>query len=210
MLADASPARLDSKTDGWKSQVSGDDAVPDTKKPRRSDRIQSQAQTKASPNQEPSQLLTPLDLAASTATEARDEPSVTPATEAPKGLSSPPTETQAYSQPVKLPSDFSHEVKDEEAEGVWGYLVPEDDSFGETLVLRKRAACSNESSVAAAGQGRRRKGQTKNAGSRYLKEEEAYERSRAKKPSTGGYLIGRHPECGALRPFPFVLFCCVA
>ena len=30
---------------------------------------------------------------------------------------------------------------DEEAEGVWGYLIPLDASAGDTLVLRKRTAC---------------------------------------------------------------------
>ncbi|KAG9619954.1 hypothetical protein KCU98_g20734, partial [Aureobasidium melanogenum] len=39
------------------------------------------------------------------------------------GLHSPPSDTQPYSQFLP-PPPISYEVEDEEAEGVWGYLVP--------------------------------------------------------------------------------------
>src|SRR5947207_4350629 len=58
-----------------------------------------------------------------------------------EGLSSPPPDTQAFSQYVYQTQNLSNEVKDEEEEGVWGYLLPLDNKFGKTLVLRKRDAC---------------------------------------------------------------------
>jgi len=105
------------------------------------------------------------------------------------GLSSPPSDTQPFSQ-FLAPPPISYEVEDEEAEGVWGYLVPIDGT-SDALVLRKRAACP----VSAKGLGRPH-GQKKVPKETYLEDENKYEDKKAEAgvPS-GGYLIGRHPEC---------------
>jgi serine/threonine-protein kinase Chk2 len=106
------------------------------------------------------------------------------------GLHSPPSDTQPYSQFLP-PPPISYEVEDEEAEGVWGYLVPLD-GVSEPLVLRRRAACPVPQTKVGRTDG-------KSAVSRdeYLKQEESYEEEKAEKGiPAGGYLIGRHPECG--------------
>jgi serine/threonine-protein kinase Chk2 len=105
------------------------------------------------------------------------------------GLSSPPSDTQPFSQ-FLAPPPYSYEVEDEEAEGVWGYLVPIDGT-SDALVLRKRAACP----IPARGLAKPG-GQKKVPKGKYLEEENKYEAKKAGAgvPS-GGYLIGRHPEC---------------
>ena len=106
------------------------------------------------------------------------------------GLHSPPSDTQPYSQFLP-PPPISYEVEDEEAEGVWGYLVPLD-GVSEPLVLRRRAACPVPQTKVGRTDG-------KSAVSRdeYLNQEESYEKEKAEKGiPAGGYLIGRHPECG--------------
>ena len=106
------------------------------------------------------------------------------------GLHSPPSDTQPYSQFLP-PPPISYEVEDEEAEGVWGYLVPLD-GVSEPLVLRRRAACPVPQTKVGRTDG-------KSAVSRdeYLNQEESYEEEKAEKGiPAGGYLIGRHPECG--------------
>lgn len=74
------------------------------------------------------------------------------------------------------PRAFADDVKDEDAEGVWGYLLPLDENGNGPLVLRKRDGCDNDDGTA---------------------------KSKGKKPpkpksakSPGGFLVGRHPECG--------------
>lgn len=62
---------------------------------------------------------------------------------------------------------------------MWGYLIPLDQKYGKSLVLRNRNVCPDETEQDGKGP----------------KEEET-PRTRAK--GTGGYLIGRHPECGKL------------
>lgn len=117
----------------------------------------------------------------STVTEARNESTATPADEAseqtPTNLEpsqdSQPDDTQAFSQFVYPPRAFADEVEDETAEGVWGYLIPLYDKAN-ALVLRKRDSCEN-------------------------KDEQQGKDSRDGQKSSrppGGYLIGRHPECG--------------
>lgn len=113
-----------------------------------------------------------------------------------EGLSSPPADTQAFSQFISQPKGLSHEVVDEEAEGVWGYLVPVDKVFGDTLVLRSRAACPAPYPSGQFGKGtkKRSKGQEKVD---LKKEEVSYEATKKVHGfPAGGYLIGRHPECG--------------
>ncbi|KAG9874562.1 lanosterol 14-alpha-demethylase, partial [Aureobasidium melanogenum] len=106
------------------------------------------------------------------------------------------------------PPPISYEVEDEEAEGVWGYLVPLD-GVSEPLVLRRRAACPVPQSKVGRTDG-------KSAVSRdeYLNQEESYEKEKADKGvPAGGYLIGRHPECDRIIKTPTVsnrhclLFC---
>ncbi|KAI8678433.1 hypothetical protein NCS55_00563900 [Fusarium keratoplasticum] len=86
-----------------------------------------------------------------------------------QALSSPPQDTQPLSQFVDRHPAISDDIEDEVREGVWGYLVPLDPKYGDKpIVLKKRIA---------------------------LKEEEAYEKKKTKGVPSGGYLIGRHPEC---------------
>lgn len=112
------------------------------------------------------------------------------------GLSSPPQDTQAFSQFVHPTSALSAEVKDELEEGVWGYLLPLDQKYGKSMVLRKRNACPLPDGMKSFGKdgGDR---QTKK-GKDFAKEEDAYEQTKFKGIASGGYLIGRHPECGKL------------
>ncbi|KAH6839673.1 hypothetical protein BKA58DRAFT_455489, partial [Alternaria rosae] len=57
------------------------------------------------------------------------------------GLSSPPSDTQPFSQFVYPPDSRTYAVEDEEEEEVWGYLVPMDGRDKDVLVLRRRQAC---------------------------------------------------------------------
>lgn len=117
------------------------------------------------------------------------------------GLSSPPLDTQPLSQFFVPPKALSYEVEDEEAEGVWGYCVPLDDVFGDTLVMRARAACPAPFPSNSFGKGNdeRAKGMSGKAPRNYVKEEKDYEKTKRKLGwPAGGYLIGRHPECGKL------------
>jgi serine/threonine-protein kinase Chk2 len=100
------------------------------------------------------------------------------------------TQTQAFSQFLP-PLAWAYEVEDEEAEGVWGYLVPSDmNAGGEPLVLKQRSACPMPD--------KRNNGDFKKRVSRnrYQQEEKEYEKTKIKGKASGGYLIGRHPECG--------------
>lgn len=184
----------------------------DTKKPRRSERISSQVQTTPLKDQGKSYLPSPLTHQESTATEDYKELTASPPEGRPsqlrprtppisssvhlsQGLSSPPADTQVLSQFVP-PKSISYEVEDEETEGVWGYLVPLDDVFGKPLVCRSRAACPAPYPSGDFGKGtkKRAKGQP---GVSYVKQEIAYEKEkRVSGFPSGGYLIGRHPECG--------------
>lgn len=105
------------------------------------------------------------------------------------GLSSPPSDTQPYSQFLP-PPPISYEVEDEEAEGVWGYLLPVTGSM-DVLVLRKRGACPFPEEVVGKPTGRQ-----KTSKKHWKNKEEEYEEGKAiKGVPAGGYLIGRHPEC---------------
>lgn len=110
-----------------------------------------------------------------------------------QALSSPPQDTQPLSQFVDRHPALSDEVEDEVKEGVWGYLVPLDPKYGDKpLVFKRRSACPLPDSIATAANG-------ENQGSNHkhtpLGAEEAYERTKIKGTASGGYLIGRHPEC---------------
>lgn len=162
----------------------------DLKKPRRSQRISSQHQLQETPI-DYDYLPTPLTHGRSTATDLRNEVTATPPDSPSRGRvqsppnvelsqlpSSPPGDTQALSQFVYPPRAFADEVEDEDAEGVWGYLIPLSDKVGGTFVLKKRDSCENrEDPKDKTG----KKSQSRKQGS-------------ARAP--GGYLVGRHPECG--------------
>ena len=116
----------------------------------------------------------------------------------PAGLSSPPADTQPYSQ-FLAPPPISYEVEDEEAEGVWGYLVPVD-GITDSLVLRKRVACPVDLHVNDKPTGKQTVSKK-----HWEKQEADYEaRKDVHGVPAGGYLIGRHPECDRILSVPTV------
>lgn len=191
------------------TQPSAGENEQDSKKPRRSQRISSQVQT--TPLDNKSHLPSPLTNQESIATEEYKEATASPPERSPSqirhrtppvssppnpGLSSPPNDTQAFSQFIYPTVPLSSEVEDEEAEGVWGYLVPIDTVFGDTLVMRKRTTCPAPYPDKNFGKGSKKRGQGA-GGTDYGKQELDYESNkRTLGFPSGGYLIGRHPECG--------------
>jgi serine/threonine-protein kinase Chk2 len=110
----------------------------------------------------------------------------------PAGLSSPPSDTQAFSQFVYPPVNRTYAVEDEEGQKVWGYLVPMDDDCGKVLVLRRREACPVPTTMVGRTNGREQVPRDE-----YRAQEEKYEQEKQDNGVTaGGYLIGRHRECG--------------
>ncbi|KAK4230627.1 putative serine/threonine-protein kinase fhkC [Podospora fimiseda] len=113
-------------------------------------------------------------------------------------FSSPPQDTQPFSQTTVDPNaPLSEEVEDEVKEGVWGYLFPMDTRYGGTcVVLRKRGTCPPPNNVSEAVSGGPISRKPGRRGPRaLLKEQEAFDKKQASKLPSGGYLIGRHPEC---------------
>lgn len=92
---------------------------------------------------------------------------------------------------METKESLSDDVDDEVKEGVWGYLLPLDTKFGRSLVMKKRSACPLPETVEQRVDDEDKKGK-----SPLKKEEEAYERTKIRGIASGGYLIGRHPECG--------------
>ena len=196
----------------------------DTKKPRRSERLSSQTQTTPLKEKNKSYLPSPLTHQESTKTEDYKELTASPpesrlsqirhrtppassaalysAALYKQGLSSPPSDTQAYSQFLNPSNTRSYyEVEDEEAEGVWGYLVPVDRIFGDPLVCRARAACPAPYPNSHFGKGTKKRGNAQTGTVSYVDEEKQYEsEKRVKGFPGGGYIIGRHPECGMQKP----------
>lgn len=178
-----------------------------SKKPRRSSRLsQSQAAPLAMNPQLPSPVThqesatTEGDYKETTATPPEGRPSQIQHHEhnSSNGLSSPPQDTQAFSQFMHPSTTMSEEVKDETEEGVWGYLLPMDQKYGKSLVMRKRDACPMPDSKELSST-KKTKSSSKQEGGKDLEyEEDAYERTKFKGIASGGYLIGRHPECGKL------------
>jgi serine/threonine-protein kinase Chk2 len=171
----------------------------------RSDREQSPGGTD---DDQPIQLPSPLTHQESTATnEDLNDGTVTPPpvtpphqsqiphagiTRTPQGPGfSPPSDTQPFSQFVYPPRSRSYAVEDEEGEGVWGYLVPLDNTTKDVLVLRRRASCPVPGNMVGRTTGK----DNVNRGE-YRDQEEVYEGEKAENGiPAGGYLIGRHPEC---------------
>lgn len=180
----------------------------DAKKPRRSERISPHDADKT-PVSNRHQLPSPVTRSGDsdegykehTATPPEGRPSQVnhrdkdDASQAVANISSPPQDTQAFSQyPPETKDALSDEVEDEAKEGVWGYLFPLDTKYGKCLVMKKRAACPlSDANELKASTDKDRKGK-----SPLKKEEEAYEHTKIKGVASGGYLIGRHPECGKL------------
>lgn len=72
--------------------------------------------------------------------------------------------------------------------------MPLDDQSGDVMVLRRREACPVPESMIGP-----KSGTEKVSTHEYEKQEEDYENEKAEKGVTaGGYLIGRHRECGEL------------
>ncbi|KAH7328770.1 kinase-like domain-containing protein [Stachybotrys elegans] len=188
------------------------DEETESKKPRRSDRLAQATTPEKTPVSHKQHLPTPVthnaddslgDIKETTATPPSDlNHAGTPrktddAFPQSQALSSPPQDTQPLSQYVDRHPALSDDVEDEVKEGVWGYLVPLDPKYGDKpVVLKKRSACPLPETVSRAVEkkdGKSAKG--KDARSNALAEEEAYEQSKVKGVASGGYLIGRHPEC---------------
>lgn len=172
------------------------------KKPRRSERLQGQS---AQPDnvQLPSPVTRPggdsaendSQRVAESASPQNKPMNKTPEASSPHGpsqLQSPPTDTQPFSQFI-TPAPYSYEVEDEEAEGVWGYLVPLDGASGnqQTLVLKRRSACPLPKDRVNRTDGRHKVDKKE-----YLKQEDSFEKQKTAEVPAGGYLLGRHPECG--------------
>lgn len=181
-----------------------------SKKPRRSSRISQsqQPQHPTTPVSKKQGLPSPITHDASiSSSEAYKEGTVTPPEGRPSqiqhhehptpmdlpALSSPPQDTQAFSQFAYPSNGLSEEVVDETEEGVWGYLIPTDLQYGKSLVLKKRNACPLPEGLPHFGEDKKN-----GKGKDFAKEEEAFEHTKFKGVASGGYLIGRHPECGRL------------
>ncbi|PVH88276.1 Pkinase-domain-containing protein [Cadophora sp. DSE1049] len=189
-----------------------------SKKPRRSTRISESQSTPVSQKQHLPSPITQQDSVSST--EAFKEGTATPPEGRPSqlhhrptdqnfidghGISSPPQDTQAFSQFVYPTAALSEEVQDETEEGVWGYLLPLDAKYGKSLVLKKRNACPLPGKMEDFGKDKDRKSKKgKGKGKDLKKEEEVYEDTKMNGIASGGYLIGRHPECDLIIDDPIV------
>lgn len=207
----SSYTRLTSATKGEKA---GDQEPDSTKKPRRSGRLsqsQKDTNTATTPVSKKQHLPSPITHQESTSSsDAYKEATASPEGGRPSqlqhrsppgdthGFSSPPQDTQAFSQFIYPTAALSDEVKDETEEGVWGYLLPLDQKYGKTLVLKKRNACPLPDSMADFGKFSGEKLSKDGKSKDFKAEQESYDQTKLKGPASGGYLIGRHPECGEL------------
>lgn len=108
-------------------------------------------------------------------------------------FSSPPQDTQAFSQQDIDPNAPLVEGVDELKEGVWGYLLPLDTRFVRApVVLKKKGQCpppaASLDTTPTAG--------AKNSGKKGLRASAKDSGPKEGTPASGGYVIGRHPECG--------------
>ncbi|KUJ22404.1 Pkinase-domain-containing protein [Mollisia scopiformis] len=186
----------------------------DAKKPRRSTRL-SQPQT--TPVSKKQQLPSPITHQESSSSDLYKEATKTPEEGRPSqihhreynalidynGVSSPPNDTQAFTQ-ANLTNGLSNEVEDEMEEGVWGYLLPLDQKYGKSLIMKKRTACPLPGSMDHFGRDGGRRQSKHGKGKDFEAEEEAYEETKLQGIASGGYLIGRHPECDLIIDDPIV------
>ncbi|KAJ5232399.1 hypothetical protein N7468_005355 [Penicillium chermesinum] len=145
----------------------------DQKKPRRSQRISGQPQETPIDHE---YLPTPMTHARSTATDIRQEVTATPP-ESPSRTHHASSPNVDFSQAISSPPD-------EDAEGVWGYLISLDDKVSGAFVLKKRNDCESQDASKERDGKRSRKSTNGRA--------------------PGGYLIGRHPECDLIIESPTV------
>ncbi|KAI2785841.1 DNA damage response protein kinase DUN1 [Penicillium oxalicum] len=173
------------------------------KKPRRSQRISSQQHPE--PVVTPvlhDYLPTPLTHGNSTVTDIRNENTATPPLSSdqpdrphtppneqsqPQIYSSPPGDTQALSQFIYPPRTYADEVDDETAEGVWGYLIPLDDSVSGPFVLKHREGCASHEEP-----------------TRDTSDKKTAVKKHKTNPAPRGYLVGRHPECDLIIKSPTI------
>ncbi|TAQ83516.1 hypothetical protein B7494_g8157 [Chlorociboria aeruginascens] len=194
------------------------------KKPRRSTRLQAQPSEVAAlstPVSKKVHLPSPItQLESTSSNDAYKEATATPPEGRPSqlnhrpvdynalnevnGLSSPPQDTQVFSQFVKPPDSFSEDVKDEVEEGVWGYLMPVGQKYGKSLVMRKRDACPMPDGMEHFGKDGGDRVSPNGKRKDFSAEEDAYEQTKFKGTASGGYLIGRHPECDLIVDEPIV------
>jgi serine/threonine-protein kinase CHEK2 len=177
--------------------------VQKSQKPRRSERLASQTGAETAAATTPiknTYLPTPLTHHDSTATDIQKAVTATPEVQRTPSsddllpaFSSPPGDTQAFSQFVYPPRAFADDVEDEAAEGVWGYLIPLDGKAGHALVLKKRNSCEGDS---CGPTDREQTSSPSKSSKRQLKSPLRPESVKSPKPSPKGYIIGRHPECG--------------
>jgi serine/threonine-protein kinase CHEK2 len=179
----------------------------ESKKPRRSGRNAGKDGPDKTPVSQVGNLPSPVtNPAEEESYELRKEPTATPPGGRPSqvphrepedmsqavAFSSPVQDTQLNTQPAEQMAALSAEVEDEVKEGVWGYLLPLDTRYGgRCVVLKKRTACPLQESVSDAVGAADVKGK-----SPLRQQEEAFERTKIKGIASGGYLIGRHIECG--------------
>ncbi|KAL1793291.1 hypothetical protein ACET3X_008273 [Alternaria dauci] len=132
--------------------------------------------------------------------EGTQSPPPAKSSQAKAAISSPPSDTQPFSQFVYPPESRTYAVEDEEDEQVWGYLVPMEGQAEDVLVLRRREACPVPSTLVGKIDG---KAHVKK--DEYKGQEEKYENEKQDRgvPS-GGYLIGRHRECDRVLNSPTV------
>jgi serine/threonine-protein kinase CHEK2 len=190
----------------------------DIKKPRRSHRISSQshAQSPKTPVVNKSYLPSPLTNQDSTVTETYKEGTVTPPegrpsqirhhtpTSSPRSnsLSSPPGDTQVFSQFI-FPRQDLDDSDEEPDENTWGYLHPLDERFGKKLIMKKRPSCPAPSAPLEVSK-TKKKSKDRGTGN-LVKDEEQYEKTkRAVGHPSGGYLVGRHPECDLILDIPTI------
>ncbi|KAF1945412.1 Pkinase-domain-containing protein [Clathrospora elynae] len=123
-----------------------------------------------------------------------------PSPRGPGGLSSPPSDTQPFSQFIYPPENRTYAVDDEEGEQVWGYLVPMDGHSDDVMVLRRREACPVPTALVGQTNGKDEvsKGEFKGQEENYEKEKQEHG------VPAGGYLIGRHRECDRVLDSPTV------
>ncbi|KAF1838355.1 Pkinase-domain-containing protein [Decorospora gaudefroyi] len=121
-------------------------------------------------------------------------------TRGPGGLSSPPSDTQPFSQFVYPPENRTYAVHDEIDEEVWGYLVPLDAGAEDVLILRRREACPVSAKLVGRTNGK------ESVPREEFKEQEAkYENEKQERGiPAGGYLVGRHRECDVVLDSPTV------
>jgi serine/threonine-protein kinase CHEK2 len=116
-------------------------------------------------------------------------------------VSSPPHDTQPLSQFIYPSRDIEPDVDAEE--DTWGVLYPLDPELGGKLVMQKRNFCpAPVKPLEVSKDAVKTKKKSKKS---LVEDEESYEATKCKEgfPS-GGYLIGRHPECDLIVDIPTI------